>query len=397
MTESALKGIRVVENSVHLAGPYCGRLLAELGAEVIKVEPPTGEANRRSPPLVNGEALLYLYYNSMKKGLALDLKQEKGREVFRDLISRSDVFLCNYRPGAMEKLGLGYSELKRVNERLIYVSVTGFGYTGPLSQMAGYDPLAQAVSGLMDANGCEDGLPKVNAMSLDYSTSMMAACVTVSALFYRERTGKGQFIDMSLHDSGVIFSVPWMGFQISGMRYRHGNKSRVFAPYNMYQARDGHVMVAINEDSRWKAFLSSIGQGAVVDDPRFRSVADRVKNYDDIDAIISQWSKDLTVKEVMEVVIAAGGASAPVRTIVEAQSEPHSYSREMLIEMEHPRVGKLKIAGSGFKMSETPGRVTGRAPALGEHNEEVLSGILGYPRSMIEQLRKSGVIAGGAT
>jgi len=397
MTDSALKGIRVVENTVHLAGPYCGRLLAELGAEVIKVEPPNGEANRRSPPLVNGEALLYLYYNSGKKGVALDLKQERGREVFRDLIARSDVFLCNYRPGAMERLGLGYGDLKKVNDRLIYVSVTGFGYTGPLSSMAGYDPLAQAVSGLMDANGCEDGIPKVNAMSLDYSTSMITACATVAALFYRERTGKGQFIDMSLHDSGVIFSVPWMGFQLSGMKYRHGNKSRVFAPYNMYRASDGFVMVAINEDGRWKAFLKSIGREKFVDDPRFQSVADRVKNYDDIDSIISEWSGRLTVKEVMDVVIAAGGASAPVRTIVEAQHEPHSISREMLIEMEHPKVGKLKIAGSGFKMSETPGRVTGRAPSLGEHNGEVLGGILGYSAGKLDELGRAGVIAKGPT
>ncbi len=397
MMESALKGIRVVENSVHLAGPYCGRLLAELGAEVIKVEPPNGEANRRSPPFVNGEALLYLYYNSGKKGMALDLKQERGREVFKELIAKSDVFLCNYRPGAMERLGLGYEDLKKVNPGIIYVSVTGFGYTGPLSQMAGYDPLAQAVSGLMDANGCEDGVPKVNAMSLDYSTSMIAACATVSALFYRERTGRGQFIDMSLHDSGVIFSVPWMGFQLSGMKYRHGNKSRVFAPYNMYRASDGYVMIAINEDSRWKAFLKSIGRGSLADDPRFQSVADRVKNYDDIDEIISGWSERLTVKEVMDVVIAAGGASAPVRTIVEAQHEPHSVSREMLIEMEHPKVGKLKVAGSGFKMSETPGRVAGRAPGLGEHNEAVLRDILGYSPETIDQLRKLGVITQAAT
>jgi len=397
MMESALKGIRVIENSVHLAGPYCGRLLAELGAEVIKVEPPNGEANRRSPPLVNGEALLYLYYNSGKKGIALDLKHEKGREVFKELIAKSDVFLCNYRPGAMERLGLGYEDLKKVNPRIIYVSVTGFGYTGPLSQMAGYDPLAQAVSGLMNANGCEDGVPKVNAMSLDYSTSMIAACATVSALFYRERTGRGQFIDMSLHDSGVIFSVPWMGFQLSGMKYRHGNKSRVFAPYNMYRASDGYVMIAINEDGRWKAFLRSIGRESLVDDPRFQSVADRVKNYDDIDEIISGWSERLTVKEVMDVVIAAGGASAPVRTIVEAQHEPHSMSREMLIEMEHPKVGKLKIAGSGFKMSETPGKVTGRAPGLGEHNESVLRDVLGYSPEAIDRLRKLGVIAQAAT
>lgn len=388
---SPLEGIRVVENGVHLAGPYCGRLLAELGAEVVKVEPPTGEANRRSPPLVKGVSLLYLYYNGGKKSLVLDLKQARGAKAFKDLIARSDIFLCNYRPGAMEKLGLGYEDLKKVNPRIIYISVTGFGCSGPYSNLAGYDPLAQAVSGLMDANGCEDGLPKVNAMSLDYATSMIATSAALAALYYREKTGKGQFIDMSLHDTGVVFSVPWMGFYISGMKYRHGNRSQVFAPYNMYKARDGFVMVAIGEDNRWARFLDLIGRRDLIGDPRFSTVEERVKHYDDIDELVSSWTSARTVEEVRAGVEEAGGASAPVKTLGDAQTDPNAIARRMLVEVDHPVVGRLKVAGSGYKMSETPGLELGRAPDLGEHSDSVLTGILGYSAAEVEDLVKSGV------
>jgi crotonobetainyl-CoA:carnitine CoA-transferase CaiB-like acyl-CoA transferase len=228
-------------------------------------------------------------------------------------------------------------------------------------------------------------------MSLDYSTAMISTAAALAALYHRDRSGKGQFIDMSLHDSGVIFSVPWMGFYLSGMKYRHGNRSRVFAPYNMYAGKDGYVMIAIGEDNRWSSFLRAIGRDDLVDDPRFRNVEERVNHYDDIDALISGWAKNLTVKEVMDAVISAGGASAPVKTLAEAMSDKHSISREMLIETDDPRVGKLKVAGSPFKMSETPGRVTSLAPKLGEHSRLVLSETLGYPAASIEELVRLGV------
>ena len=394
MMDGALKGLRVLETTVQIAGPYCGRLLGELGAEVIKIEPPSGEASRRSPPLVNGVSLSYLYWNANKKSLALNLKEEVGRNVFLDLTQKSDVIVTNFRPGVMEKLGLGYDSIKKINERIIYVSITGFGSSGPLSNQAGYDMLAQVMSGLADANTCPDGSPKINSMSLDYSAAMMGVVSVLAALFHREKSGAGQFIDISLQDVGLVYAQHLMGQNLYGMNYRSGNRRLAFAPFNVYQTKNGNVVVAIDEDQKWKSFLRVIGRAELAGDPRFDSVDSRVKNYDDVDSILSEWTRSVETAEVVRVVTFIGGASCPVLTIPEAfeDEKGHLKSRGMIGKMHSRPVGEVPYVGSVLKLSATPGKVESLGPSLGEHTEYVLRNIAGYENEKIGRLRASNVI-----
>lgn len=391
--QGALDGLTVVENTLHLAGPYCGRFLSEMGAEVIKVEPLIGEANRRSQPIKKGSSILYSYYNVNKMSIALDLKKPAGKKVFLDLIRKADIFITNYRPGTMDKLGLGYEVQREVNPRLIYASITGFGESGTHSDLAGFDPLVQAMSGLMDSNSCSDGNPKVNSMSLDYASATAASVAILGALYYREKSGKGQRIDISMQDVGVIYAMPAYGFYISGMKYRQGNRSRVFAPYNMYHASDGKVMIAIGENERWEAFLRAIGRADLVGNPMFSSTIERVNNYDQVDAIVSEWAKVNTVETVLDIVRKTGGAASVVRTIDEAMNDQNVIQRNMIVRMDDGDDCNLDVAGSPFKMTETPGKVIRRAPHLGEHTKYILDKVLCYSEKEIDFLLKGNVVS----
>jgi CoA:oxalate CoA-transferase len=394
MLDGALSSIRVLETSVQIAGPYCGRLLGELGAEVIKIEPPSGEASRRNPPLVNGVSLSYLYWNANKKSLALNLKEESGKNVFLDLVKKSDIIVTNYRPGVMEKLSLGYDSVKKVNERIIDVSITGFGSSGPLSNQAGYDMLAQAMSGLADANTCPDGSPKINSMSLDYSAAMMGVVSILAALLHREKSGVGQFIDISLQDVGLVYAQHLMGQNLYGMNYRSGNRRFAFAPFNVYHTSNGNVVVAIDEDQKWKSFLRVIGKAELANDPRFDSIGSRVKNYDDVDWIVSEWTRSLETSEVIRVITNIGGASCPIKTIPEVfeDEKGHLKSRGIIGKMQSDSLGEIPYVGSALKLSLTPGKVESLGPGLGEHTEYVLRNIAGYETEKIARLRASNVI-----
>jgi len=389
----SLSGLRVLESSVQLAGPYCGRLLGELGAEVIKVEPPDGEASRRSPPFFNGASLSYLYWNANKRSVLLNLKDRSGREVFLDIAKKSDVVVSNYRPGVMERLGLGYNDLKKLNPRIIYASITGFGTFGPLSSNAGYDMIAQAMSGLADANMCPDGSPKINSMSLDYSSAMMAVIGILAALHHRERTGEGQFIDISLQDVGLIYGQHLIGQHLCGMNYRSGNRRQAFAPFNVYRTKDGHAVIAIDEDRRWEAFLSAIGRGEAIKDPRFADVKSRVKNYDEVDRLILSWTSGLETDEVVRVVKEAGGASCAVRTMPQVMTDEHLRKRGMIGEIDYASIGKVPYVGSSLKMSETPGRVESLGPVMGADTDYVLKEVLGYTNERLKDLRRAGAVA----
>lgn len=388
----ALDDLLIVENTLHLAGPYCGRFLAELGADVIKIEPPGGEANRRSQPMIDGNSILFSYYNANKKSIALDLKSTKGKEVFLDIIKKADVFITNYRPKTMERLGVGYEIQSEVNPRIIYASITGFGEEGIYSDLAGFDPLAQAMSGLMDSNSCHDGTPKVNSMSLDYASATAAAVAILGAIHYRDRTGKGQRIDISMQDIGVIYSMPSYGFFCSGMKYRHGNRSFVFAPYNMYQTLDGNVMIAIGEDERWHSFLRAICRQDIIGDSRFSSVANRVENYHEVDAIVQAWSERNSLETVIKTVRESGGAAAPVKAIDEAIKDPNIKERKMVLKLDNGFGKVIEVAGSPFKMTETPGVINQRAPLLGEHSIQILEKVLGYSHQEIESLVRDNVV-----
>jgi crotonobetainyl-CoA:carnitine CoA-transferase CaiB-like acyl-CoA transferase len=392
MVKGALEGLRVLESTVQIAGPYCGRLLGELGAEVIKVEPLSGEASRRSPPFYNGAPLLYLYSNANKKSIALNLKDERGQKVFTDLAEKSDILVVNYRPGVMERLGLGYEVLKKKNKGLIYVSITGFGYSGKHSSYAGYDMLAQAMSGLADANGDPSGVPKINSMTLDYSAAMMAATAALAAVINRERTGQGQFIDISLQDVGMVYVQHLIGQYLCGMRYRSGNRRLAFAPFSVYPTLDGYAVVAIDEDSRWEAFLKAIGKESATKDETLKNVELRVRNYDQVDKLVSEWAKGLKTEEVVRIVTSAGGASCPVKKVSEVIDDEHLKARQMLGTMNSPVYGDVPYVGSVFKMSETPGSIDSLGPQLGADTQAILTQVLGYSENKVATLRSEGVV-----
>jgi CoA:oxalate CoA-transferase len=389
----ALSGIRVLESSVQLAGPYCGRLLGELGAEVIKIEPPEGEASRRSPPFFKSASLSYLYWNANKKSLLLNLKHESGKKIFLDLAKESDIIVSNYRVGVMERLGLGYEDIRKLNSKIIYTSISGFGAYGPLSNQAGYDMIAQAMSGLADANTCPDGSPKINSMSLDYSAAMMATIGILAALHNREKTGEGQFIDISLQDVGLIYGQHLIAQHMLGMNYRSGNRRLAFAPFNVYKTLNGHVVIAIDEDKRWETFLHAIGRQDAVKDPKFSDVKSRVKNYDEVDKLILSWTQTLGTNAVVQVVTKAGGASCPVKTIPEVREDDHLKQRGMIGDIEYSNIGKIPYVGSTFKMSSTPGVVTGLGPELGADTDQILKDVLGYDSDKIKHLREEGAVS----
>lgn len=388
-----LSSLRVLESSVQLAGPYCGRLLGELGAEVIKIEPPEGEASRRSPPFFKGASLTYLYWNANKKSLRLNLKHESGKKIFLELARESDIIVSNYRVGVMERLGLGYEDVRNLNPKIIYACISGFGSYGPLSSQAGYDMIAQAMSGLADANTCPDGSPKINSMSLDYSAAMMATIGILAALHHREKTGEGQSIDISLQDVGLIYGQHLIGQHICGMNYRSGNRRLAFAPFNVYKTGNGYAVIAIDEDKRWETFLNAIGRSDAVKDPKFADVKSRVKNYDEVDRLILAWTQNLATSTVVDVVTKAGGASCPVKTMPEVREDDHLKQRGMIGDIEYSSVGKVPYVGSSLKMSATPGVVSGLGPALGADTDQILKEVLGYNSEKVKQLKEEGAIA----
>ena len=388
-----LSGIRVLESSVQLAGPYCGRLLGELGAEVIKIEPPEGEASRRSPPFFKGASLSYLYWNANKKSLLLNLKHESGKRIFLDLARKSDIIVSNYRVGVMERLGLGYEDIRKLNPQIIYASISGFGAFGPLSNQAGYDMIAQAMSGLADANTCPDGSPKINSMSLDYSAAMMASIGILAALHHREKKGEGQFIDISLQDVGLIYGQHLIAQYMHGMNYRSGNRRLAFAPFNVYKTRNGYAVIAIDEDKRWETFLHAIGRTDAAKDPKFADVKSRVKNYDDVDKLILAWTQNLDTNTVVDVVTKSGGASCPVKTMPEVREDVHLKQRGMIGDIEYSNIGKVPFVGSPFKMSATPGIVTGLGPVLGADTDQILKDVLDYNSEKVKDLKDAGAVA----
>ena len=327
-----------------------------------------------------------------KKSLVLNLKEEKGKQVFLELAKKSDIVVSNYRAGVMEKLGLGYESLRKINKRIIFLTITGFGSSGPLSSYAGYDMIAQAMSGLADANGYLDGSPKVNAMSLDYSAAMMGLASILAALYVRQRTGEGQSVDISLHDVGLIYAQHLIGQNMCGMKYQSGNRRQAFAPFSVYRSLDGYAVVAIDEQHRWAAFLKSIGKIELLDKESLSSPAARVKNYDEVDEIVSSWAKDLPTEQVVRTVTAAGGASCPVKKIPELLNDQHARFRGMLGEKELPQ-GKVPYVGSALKLSSTPGRVETLGPEIGSDTSYVLKDILGYTEDRVRELKSCQVIA----
>jgi len=400
--DQALDDITVLDLGQVIAMPFCTMLLADLGARVIKVESRERGRERESlgiKRLRNGveERVAPAQYRERNKlAITLELKTAKGVELFKELVGRADVVTENFSVGTMERLGLGYAELSRINPALIYASITAFGQAGPYAAQRGYDMLAQAISGYMSITGFPDNPPTRSGQSIsDYYAGMLCAFSIVSALHYRNRTGKGQRIDLALLDS-LLVALDNLGerYTVGGeVLTRAGNVSFGGSSPGVYPATDGHVAIAAAASTAvWRRFCDVIGRGDLIRDASFATAAARRDRRDEIARIIQGWTSQRSRSDVVRILSSAGVPAAPVNDVAEMIADPQVQAREMFIEMDHPTFGTLKTTGTPLKLSETPGRVRWLAPAPGEHNLEVFVDLLGHSREEVARWQAEGVI-----
>ena len=393
----ALEGITVLDLTRVLAGPFASMMMADMGANVIKIEEAgKGADERQMGPFLNGESAYYMNLNRNKKGMTLNLKSPKGKQIFKDLVKKADVVLENYRPGTMEKLGLGYETLKEVNPAIIYAAVSGFGQYGPYTKRPGYDIISQAMSGLMSTTGWPGGAPTRSGTAMgDVLGGLSVTIGILAAIYNRSQTGRGQVVDVALVDSAVA------SLEIINMIYlvenrlpqRIGNRYESVYPYDSFQAKDDLVIIGGGNDKLWSLFAKHIGRSELVEHPDFARTRDRVKNHVQVRQIVEEWTQTKTVKEIVDELLAAGIPAAPIYGIDQVVADPHiAGAREMFVETVHPKAGPIKLTGSHIKFSETKTSIRTPSPALGEHNSAVLSSLLGLSASEIQSLKEEGVI-----
>ena len=398
----ALEGVRVVDLSHVLAAPTCSMYLADLGAEVIHVEREIGDDAREFGPFVGGHdknrSAYFISLNRNKKSLVLDLKSRTGREILRDLMGVSDIVLENFRPDTMQKLGFGWEQLQAINPRLIYCSICGFGHDslpGDASRPA-YDMVAQAYSGIMSITGPEGGAPcRVGSSVGDIIAGMQAAIGILAALRYRERTGRGQYVDIAMVDS--LFSV----LENAVARYVNtgetpgplGGAHPSITPFQGFQTKDGHwVIAAVGNDKLWAQFCELLGRRDLIEHALFKTNPLRCDNRKQLIPILQVEMEKKTAQEWFAIFEKHGIPYSPINNLKQICEDPHIAHRKMLVEIDQPVVGKMKVCASPLKLSETPGEVYAPAPTLGQHSEQVLHEVLGYSPERIAQLRQEGVI-----
>jgi CoA:oxalate CoA-transferase len=376
-----LDGVRVLELARFQAGPRGGLLLSDLGAEVIKIEPPGGEETRRHPPIVRGQSVYFSVYNRGKKSLCLDLRSARGKEIFAALVPRADIVLENFRPGVMAEIGFAYDQLRALNPRIILVSVSGFGQYGPYRDRPAFDSLGQAMSGLMALTGQTEGHPIGTASSVvDRYTALHATIGALAALRHRERSGEGQLVDVCLLDSALtMVEIPTSYYLATGAEGGEGGRPP-------YKASDGWVVIAAAGRDMAARLMKLVG-GPADDTPLAGSSPAAERR-----ARIEAWCARRTVDEIVGTLLEVGIPVAPVRTIPEVAQDPHLWAREMLVKCEDPVAGEMYLPGPTIKLSRTPARV-GPVPTPGQHTDEVLGGLLGYDRAALDALRKAGAIA----
>ncbi len=389
-------GIRVLDMSRVLAGPFTGMLLADMGAEVIKLEVPgRGDDSRAFPPFREGVSMYYVNLNRGKKSITLNLKKREGRELFKGLVAKSDVLLENFRPGTMERLGLGYEELRRVNPRLIYAAISGFGQTGPYSRLPGYDIIGQAMGGLLSITGWPGGPPTRSGTAIgDILASLFATVGVLAALKVREETGRGQLVDVSLVDSvyAALENIPQVYFTEGRVPQRIGNRYEFIYPYDTFQTRDGWVVIAVANDRLWERFLEASGL-PLAGDPRFSSNPLRVENHEALRVEVEKWCRGLTREEVVSLLREAGVPCCPILDVGEASEDPHIAGARGMVEwINQPRLGRVRVQGNPVKMSETRPRPRGPAPELGGDTFQVLHSLLGIGEEQFKELEKLGVV-----
>lgn len=393
-----LEGLKVIDLSHIMAGPTCSMLLADMGADVIKVEkiPGGDDARRMVPPSVGGESAAFLIMNRNKRGIALNLKSDEGRGVLSRLLQTADVLIENYRRGTMEKMGFGYEALHVTNPRLIYCSISGFGRTGPYADRGGFDLVAQGMSGLMSITGERAGGPpmKAGAPVTDITAGILACVGILAALHTRESIGRGQMVDTSLFEAGITHTY-WHSaicFATGRAPGPMGSAHPLNAPYQAFPASDGWITVGAANQENWLRLLNALGAPELRDDPRFVNNAARMRNLSELTETLSPLFRRGTVAEWLLRLEDAGVPAGPVLNIAEMHADPQALAREMIVETTHPTAGKVKAIGLPIKFSETPGGVRQAAPTFGQHTREVLREA-GYSDAEIDDLARSGAIA----
>ena len=375
-----LNGIRVLDLSRVLAGPYCTMVLGDLGAEVIKVESPEGDETRGwGPPFAAGESAYYLCVNRNKRSMVLDFKTDKGRAILHELAKRSDVLVENFRPGTLKRFSMDYETIATLNPQLVYCSITGFGQTGPLRDRPGYDFMIQAMGGLMSISGEPDGEPmKVGVAVADLFAGQNAVIAILAAFQVRTQTGKGQHLDIALFDSQVaMLANVASSYLISGnLPKRYGNAHANIVPYQSFQASDSWFVIAVGNDKQFSRLCEIIGKSELGQDSRFVTNSSRVENREELIAFLKPIFQEKTTSEWLSALDAVGIPCGPINTLDKVFAEPQVQAREMLVHMEHLKVGDLRLVGSPLKFSETPVDYKLPPPRLGEHTEEVLKELL---------------------
>ena len=388
----ALLGIRVLDMSRVLAGPFCGMLLADMGADVIKLEmPERGDDSREFPPFKDGKRLYYTNLNRGKRSVTLNLKHPEAKRLFLELVKGCDVLIENFSPGTMDRLGLGYEGLKAVNPRLVYAAISGFGQTGPYRNRPGYDIIGQAIGGLLSITGWPDSPPTRSGTAIgDVLSSLFTAVGIMSALNIREKTGRGQLVDVSLVDSvyAALENIPQKYFTEGVIPQRIGNRYEFIYPYDAFRTCDGWVVIAVANDAIWARFLEALGLSWLGSNPRFKSNKLRVENNAELRSVIEEWTQKRTMGEIIQMLNDKRIPSCPIYDVKDASEDPHiSVARGMVVEVEQPGLGKIKLQGNPVKMSETDPRPRGPAPSLGEDNDAVFMGLLGLMQEEVRKLR----------
>ena len=391
-----LQGVVVLDLTRVLAGPYAAMMMADFGANVIKIEPPgVGDDSRAFGPFVGKESAYFMSLNRNKRSMTLNLKHPEARELFKEMVKKADVVLENYRPGTMEKFGLGYEDLKKINPKIIYAACSGFGHTGPYMDKPAYDVIVQAMGGIMSITGQENGEPtRVGASIGDITAGLFTMIGVMMALYHRSITGEGQKVDVGMLDCQVaILENAIARYLTSGIVPKPlGNRHPSITPFEAFTAKDGYVIVGAGNDRLWEKLCNLIGRPDLVADERFVTNAKRTQNVKQLKVILDDVFSAKTVDEWLKELEEAGIPCGPINTIDRVINDPQVQAREMIVETDHPVAGKIKMAGVPIKMSATPGAVERPAPLLGQHTEEILAEVLGLSAEEVAALRAKDVL-----